>query len=71
MAAGTPRVLLLDEPTKGIDIGAKQEIYQIINDLTDMGISVLLITSEMPELMALSDRIMVMHRGRIYSGIQS
>ncbi len=60
-----PKVMLLDEPTKGIDVGAKEEIYNLINDMTDQGISVILITSEMPELMAMSDRIIVMHRGRI------
>ncbi len=60
-----PKVMLLDEPTKGIDIGAKEEIYNLINSMTDQGIAVILITSEMPELMALSDRIVVMHRGRI------
>jgi len=58
-----PKVLLLDEPTRGIDIAAKREIYQMINEWTARGVAVLLITSEMPELLALSDRIMVMHRG--------
>lgn len=60
-----PHVLLLDEPTRGIDIGAKHEIYALINELTKTGMAILLITSEMPELLALSDRIMVMHRGKI------
>jgi ABC-type sugar transport system ATPase subunit len=60
-----PRVLLLDEPTRGIDIAAKREIYQLIDELTGQGIAVLLITSEMPELLTLSDRIVVLHRGRI------
>ncbi|TXK71266.1 sugar ABC transporter ATP-binding protein [Paenibacillus sp. N3.4] len=60
-----PHVLLLDEPTRGIDIGAKHEIYALINELTQTGMAILLITSEMPELLALSDRIMVMHRGKI------
>jgi len=57
-----PIVLLLDEPTRGIDIGAKREIYQLINDLTARGIAILLISSELPELLALSDRII--HRAR-------
>lgn len=59
-----PRVLLLDEPTRGIDVGAKFEIYQLLDKLTEQGIAILLITSELPELLALSDRILVMHRGR-------
>jgi ribose transport system ATP-binding protein len=57
--------MLLDEPTRGIDVGAKHEIYQLMNELTARGISILLVTSEMPELLAMSDRIIVMHRGII------
>ncbi len=60
-----PRLLLLDEPTRGIDVGAKREIYQLLNHLTGRGLAILLITSELPELLALSDRILVMHRGRL------
>lgn len=60
-----PRLLLLDEPTRGIDVGAKREIYQLIDALTRQGIAILLITSELPELLALSDRIVVLHRGRV------
>ena len=60
-----PQLLLLDEPTRGVDVGAKQEIYRLIDDWTREGITILLITSEMPELLALSDRILVMHRGNI------
>jgi ABC-type sugar transport system ATPase subunit len=59
-----PKLLLLDEPTRGIDIGAKREIYQLMNEWTAQGIAIMLITSEMPELLTLSDRIMVLHRGR-------
>lgn len=59
-----PRVLMLDEPTRGIDVAAKREIYRLIDDLTDEGLAILLITSEMPELLALSDRVLVLHRGR-------
>jgi ABC-type sugar transport system ATPase subunit len=59
-----PRVLLLDEPTRGVDVGAKQEIYQLLRDWRDAGHALILITSEMPELMMMSDRILVMHRGR-------
>ena len=60
-----PRIMLLDEPTRGIDVGAKHEIYQLMNQWTGQGISILLVTSEMPELLAMSDRIIVMHRGVI------
>jgi ribose transport system ATP-binding protein/rhamnose transport system ATP-binding protein len=58
-------VLILDEPTRGIDVGAKAEVYETIRDLCAQGIGVLLISSELPEVLALSDRILVMYRGRI------
>jgi len=60
-----PRVLLLNEPTRGVDVGAKQDIYELMSRWSAQGIAVLLITSEMPELLALSDRIVVMHQGCI------
>jgi ABC-type sugar transport system ATPase subunit len=60
-----PKVLLLDEPTLGVDIGAKHDIYTFMNQWTAQGMAILLITSELSELLAMSDRIMVMHRGRI------
>jgi len=60
-----PRVLLLNEPTRGVDVGAKQDIYRLMAQWSAAGIAVLLITSEMPELIALSDRIVVMHQGRV------
>jgi ABC-type sugar transport system ATPase subunit len=60
-----PQVLLLDEPTRGIDVGAKAEIYDLMNRLTAEGKGILLITSELPELLAMSDRIVVLHRGRV------
>jgi len=60
-----PRVLLLDEPTRGIDVGAKAEVYALMNGLAAEGKGILLITSELPELLAMSDRLIVMHRGRI------
>jgi ribose transport system ATP-binding protein len=60
-----PKLLMLDEPTRGIDVGAKREIYQLVEQWTSAGIAILLITSEMPELLTLSDRIAVLHRGRI------
>jgi ribose transport system ATP-binding protein len=61
----TPQVLLLDEPTRGIDVGAKADIYALLDELTARGLAILLVTSELPELLALADRILVMHRGRI------
>ncbi|MDQ2966623.1 MAG: sugar ABC transporter ATP-binding protein [Chloroflexota bacterium] len=63
--AGQPRVLIFDEPTKGIDIGAKVEVYRAINELAEAGVAIVLISSEMPEVLAMSDRIMVMRQGRI------
>ncbi len=61
----SPEVLLLDEPTRGVDVGAKHEIYELIRRWTGEGIAVVLITSELQELIGLADRILVMHRGRI------
>ncbi len=61
----SPRVLILDEPTRGIDVGAKHEIYQLIGELVAAGIGIILITSELPELLGLSDRIVVMAEGKI------
>ena len=60
-----PKVLVLDEPTRGVDVGAKKEIYQLINKFKQEGLSIILISSEMPEVMGMSDRILVMHEGRI------
>jgi ABC-type sugar transport system ATPase subunit len=60
-----PRVLLLDEPTRGIDVGAKADIYALMRTWTRLGIAILLITSEMDELLALSDRVLVMHSGKL------
>jgi D-xylose transport system ATP-binding protein len=60
-----PRVLFLDEPTRGIDVGAKQEIYAQINRLAERGLAIVLVSSELPEVLGLSDRIIVLHEGRI------
>ena len=60
-----PKVLILDEPTQGIDVGAKREIYLLINELVKQGLAILMISSELPEILAMSDRVLVMHRGRI------
>jgi len=59
----SPKILFMDEPTHGIDIGAKNEIYKIIDDLTKKGVSIILISSEMPEVLSLCDRIIFMHHG--------
>ena len=67
--ARKPRLLILDEPTKGIDIGAKAEIMELIQRLTDAGTAILLITSELPEVVALSDRVLVMRAGRIVGAL--
>ena len=60
-----PRVIFLDEPTRGIDVGAKVEVYELINRLTQEGLAVVLVSSEMPELMGMSDRIVMLHEGKI------
>lgn len=66
-----PRILILDEPTRGIDVGAKHEIYQIINSLAAEGMACILISSEMPEIIGMSDRIYVMSEGRITAELAS
>lgn len=58
-----PRVLILDEPTRGIDVGAKYEIYKLMNELAEEGVAIIMISSELPEILGMSDRIMVMHEG--------
>jgi len=61
----SPKVLLLDEPTRGIDVGAKYEIYQLMIDLASKGNAIVFISSEMPELLGVTDRILVMSNGRV------
>ena len=63
--ATTPRMLILDEPTRGVDVGAKVEIFNILNRLVCEGMAILFISSELPEIMGMSDRILVMHEGRL------
>ena len=63
--ATDPKILILDEPTRGIDVGAKAEIYTIINNLAKQGLAIILISSEMPEVMNMSDRMMIMREGHI------
>lgn len=60
-----PRVLILDEPTRGVDVGCKSEIYALMSELTRRGVAIMMISSEMEELLAMSDRVVVMHEGRI------
>jgi ABC-type sugar transport system ATPase subunit len=60
-----PKILILDEPTKGIDVGTKHEIYQIINDLAGIGIAIIMISSELPELLAMCDRFVVLSQGTV------
>jgi ABC-type sugar transport system ATPase subunit len=60
-----PKVLFLDEPTRGIDVGAKIEIYNIMNQLVEQGVCIVMISSELPEILGISDRILVMHMGRL------
>ena len=60
-----PKILILDEPTRGIDVGAKSEIHRLITTLAGEGVAVLMISSELPEVLGMSDRIMVMHEGRV------
>ena len=60
-----PKVLILDEPTRGIDVGAKAEIYRLISELANRGVAIIMVSSELPEILGMSDRVMVMHGGRI------
>jgi simple sugar transport system ATP-binding protein len=63
--ATDPQLLILDEPTRGIDVGAKSEIYELIGELVEQGVAVVLISSEMPELLGLADRVAVMNEGSL------
>ena len=63
--ATRPRVLILDEPTRGIDIGAKVEVHRIVSELAAAGLCIILISSDLPEVLAMSDRVLVMHEGRL------
>jgi ribose transport system ATP-binding protein len=61
----SPKVLILDEPTRGVDVGAKREIYQLMNELTDRGVAIIMVSSELPEILGMSDRVLVVHEGKI------
>ena len=63
--AMTPDILIMDEPTRGIDVGAKSEIYALMRKLTDAGKSIIMISSEIAEILQVSDRVIVMHEGNI------
>ncbi|MNC64576.1 Ribose import ATP-binding protein RbsA [compost metagenome] len=58
-------MLILDEPTRGVDIGAKKEIYDLMNQLAAQGVAIVMISSELPEVLGMSDRILVMHEGKM------
>ena len=60
-----PKILILDEPTRGIDVGAKAEIHALMGQLAKQGMGIIMISSEMPEILAMSDRIMVVHEGKV------
>ncbi|MES2796251.1 MAG: D-xylose ABC transporter ATP-binding protein, partial [Bacteroidota bacterium] len=60
----SPKIIILDEPTRGIDVGAKFEIYKLINQLKEKGMAIILISSELPEILGLSDRILVISKGK-------
>ena len=68
--ANEPKIIILDEPTRGVDVGAKSEIYKIIDELAQQGNAILLISSELNEVLSMSDRILVMHEGRIKGNFQ-
>ena len=63
--ANNPDILILDEPTRGIDVGAEKEIHQLMSDLANQGVAIIMISSELPEVLGMSDRVIVMHEGRI------
>jgi rhamnose transport system ATP-binding protein len=65
LLAGTMKIIILDEPTKGVDVGAKTAIFNIMNDLAEMGYGIIMVSSEMPEVLGMSDRIVVMRDGRV------
>jgi ABC-type sugar transport system ATPase subunit len=68
--ATKPKILIVDEPTRGIDVGAKAEIHQLLNDLANQGMAILMISSELPEIIGMSDRVLVIHKGRIKAELE-
>ncbi len=67
--ANKPRLLILDEPTRGIDVGAKAEIHRLMGELASQGVAILMISSELPEVLGMSDRVLVMREGRIVADL--
>ncbi|MEW6203011.1 MAG: ATP-binding cassette domain-containing protein [bacterium] len=68
--ATTPKILILDEPTRGVDVGARYEIYQIMNKLVSEGVCIVMVSSDLPEILGMSDRILVMHQGELTGEFQ-
>ena len=68
--ATRPRVLILDEPTRGIDVGAKAEVHRLIGELAAQGLAILMISSELPEILAMSDRVLTMREGRLVASFE-
>ena len=65
------KIMIIEEPTRGVDVGARVEVYNLINEITGNGGAVLMISSDMPELLGISDNIMVMKRGRVTAMLES
>lgn len=59
-----PKILIMDDPTRGVDVGAKYEIYKLMNELAERGVAIVMISSELEEVLGMSDRVMVMHEGQ-------
>ena len=59
------KIVIFDEPTRGIDVGAKREVYNLMNELVETGAGIIMISSELPEILGMSDRVMIMHEGKI------
>lgn len=64
------KVIFMDEPTRGVDVGAKSEIYRLMNELTRQGIAIVMVSSEMEELLGMSDRLIILHEGRMMMEMQ-
>jgi rhamnose transport system ATP-binding protein len=67
--ATLPKLLIVDEPTRGIDVGTKSEVHRLLSDLAGQGIAILMISSELPEVLGMADRVLVMHEGRITANL--
>ena len=67
--ARKPRLLIVDEPTRGIDVGTKAEVHRLLSSLAAEGVAVLMVSSELPEVLGMADRVLVMHEGRLAADI--